>query len=418
MTLLFWLLASVLVLIALALVLPPLWRQRAVVAADMDGRNIAIAKHRLAELKGQLQAGALTQEQYEEQRAELELALSDDLDIANTTPDTPTKGRWLAYVLVFAVPVLAVSLYAGLGTFQAVEPTPEMLGSDTGVPDMDEMGKMVEKLAERMKTNPDDAEGWIMLGKSYKYLQQFPKAVDAFAQAYRLLGDKPDIMLMYAEALAYSNDEQLAGKPAELVFKALAIEPENVAALWFGGMAKAQAGDNPAAAELWQKLAGLLPPGSKELEDVQGLLEKVGSPQQPMPSGVTATGPDAAQPANPVDVADVAIAVQVSLAPELQKSVQATDTVFVYAQALSGPKMPLAIVRKQVNELPLAVTLTDALAMMPNMKLSGFTEVKLLARVSKSGNAMAQAGDLIGTVESVATSDKTSHTLIINGAVK
>jgi len=313
LTLLFWLLASLLILIALVLVLPPLWRQRTVAVADMDGRNIAIAKHRLAELKEQLQAGALTPAQYEEQRTELELALSDDLDIVSATQAVPAQGRWLVYVLVLAVPMLAASLYAGLGTYQAIEPTPEMLGSEQDVPDMDEMGKMVEKLAERMKTNPDDAEGWIMLGKSYKYMQQFPKAVDAFAQAYRLLGDKPDIMLMYAEALAYGNDQELAGKPAELVFKALAIEPENVAALWFGGMAKAQAGDNPAAAKLWQKLAGLLPPGSKELEEVQGLLAKVGSPQESEPS--EATEADAMQPAHP---ADVAIAVQVSLAPELQ----------------------------------------------------------------------------------------------------
>jgi cytochrome c-type biogenesis protein CcmH len=110
--------------------------------------------------------------------------------------------------------------------------------------------------------------------------------------------------------------------------------------------------------------------------------------------------------------------VQVSLAPELQTAVAPTDTLFIYAQAVSGPKMPLAIVRKQVADLPLTVTLTDAQAMMPNMKLSNFAEVKLLARISKSGNAMAQPGDLIGTIESVATGDQTRHSLVINSRGK
>ena len=106
------------------------------------------------------------------------------------------------------------------------------------------------------------------------------------------------------------------------------------------------------------------------------------------------------------------------MAPELQKSAAPGDTVFVYAQALSGPKMPLAIVRKQVSDLPLTVSLDDTMAMMPNMKLSNFAEVKLLARISKSGNAMSQSGDMIGSIDQVALTDKNSHTIIINGTVK
>jgi cytochrome c-type biogenesis protein CcmH len=132
--------------------------------------------------------------------------------------------------------------------------------------------------------------------------------------------------------------------------------------------------------------------------------------------GVPAEKSAGQTPAAPTST--VALEVKVSLAPELKTSVAATDTVFVYAQAVSGPKMPLAIVRKQVSDLPLTVALTDALAMMPNMKLSNFTEVKLLARVSKSGNAMTQPGDLLGTIESAATTDKTSHTIVINTQVK
>ena len=273
-----------------------------------------------------------------------------------------------------------------------------------------EVNKMVEGLAEKMKANPDDAQGWLMLGRSYKVLEQHGKAVDAFAHAYQLLGDQAEIMLLYADALAFVNDKNLTGKPAELVFKALALEPDNMNALWLGGMAKAQQGDTATAITLWKKLEALLPPGSESQQEIQGLLAKVesASPQ-------AAAQPDAAPTAN---VPGAAITVQVSLAPELQKSATPGDTVFVYAQALSGPKMPLAIVRKQVSDLPLTVSLDDTMAMMPNMKLSNFAEVKLLARISKSGNAMSQSGDMIGSIDQVALTDKNSHTIIINGTVK
>lgn len=218
----FWLLIGLLILIALAILLPPLWRQRTVAAADMDSRNIAIAKTRLAELQAQLATGALTEVQYQEQRAELELALVDDLDIA-TGNAAPAQGRWIATVLAILLPLVALSFYGGLGTYQAVEPTPEMLGSkQNAVPNIEEMKKMVEKLAERMKTHADDAEGWVMLGKSYKYLQQFPQAAEALGKAYALLGEQSEIMLLYADALAFANNEQMDGKPAELVFKVLA----------------------------------------------------------------------------------------------------------------------------------------------------------------------------------------------------
>jgi cytochrome c-type biogenesis protein CcmH len=202
----------------------------------------------------------------------------------------------------------------------------------------------------------------------------------------------------------------MAGKPAELVFKALAMEPNNTTGLWLGGMAKAQTGDFSAAMELWKKLEAQLPPGSEAQQEIQSLLAKLAT-QIPADAAQAESKP--AQPAK-----SASIEVQVSLAPELQSSASPNDTVFIYAQSLSGPKMPLAIVRKQVSELPLTVNLTDAMAMMPNMKLSNFEQVKLLARVSKSGNAMQQPGDLIGTIEQVALTDKTPHKIVINGQVK
>jgi len=238
---LFLLIAGCLVLLALLFILPPLWRQRPIATAAIDERNIAIAQHRLAELTDQLQSNALSQAQYDEQRAELEQSLSDDLELQKQKEASTLQGRWLAYLLMAMLPVLGGSLYALLGNYKAITPTPEMLGtSEATTPNQEAINKMVNGLAEKMKTDPKNAEGWLMLGKSYKYLQQYTKAVDAYAQAYSLLGDKPDVMLQYADALSYANDEQVVGKAAELAFKALALEPNNPNALWLSGMAKAQ----------------------------------------------------------------------------------------------------------------------------------------------------------------------------------
>ena len=406
---LFLLIVSVLILIAFLLILPPLWRKQAVQAADLDQRNILIAQHRLAELKENRRSGGISQAQYEEQLADLEQALSDDLDIQSHVSPAQSQGRWVVYVLVLGVPLLAGALYFSLGNYQAISHSAEM-AVDPDTLKLAEIDKMVEGLAEKMKNNPDDAQGWLMLGRSYKFQQQYPKAVDAFANAYRLLGDQAEVMLLYADALAYANDKNLAGKPTELVFKALALEPDNMTALWLGGMAKVQQGDVVNAIKLWKKLVALLPPGSESQQEIQALLAKIES-EQPK----AAAQPEATQKAN---VPGIAIDVQVSLAPELQKSASPGDTVFIYAQALSGPKMPLAIVRKQVSDLPLTVSLNDSMAMMPNMKLSNFPKVKLLARISKSGNAVSQPGDLIGVIDQVALTDKGSHKIVINGPVK
>jgi len=406
---LFLLIAGVLIVIAFLLILPPLWRKQTVQNADLDQHNIVIAQQRMAELKENRRAGGISQAQYEEQLADLEQALSDDLDIKSHVSTTQGQGRWVVYVLVLGIPLLAGSLYLTLGNYQAISHSAEM-AVDPDALKLAEINKMVGGLAEKMKNKPDDAQGWLMLGRSYKVLEQYSKAADAFDHAYRLLGDQVEVMLLYADALAYANEKNLAGKPTELVFKALAKEPDNMTALWLGGMAKAQQGDAATAIKLWKKLAALLPPGSDSQQEIQGLLAKIESE-----SPQAKAQPEATQQTK---VSDVAISVQVSLSPELQKSTSPGDTVFVYAQALSGPKMPLAIVRKQVSDLPLTATLNDAMAMMPNMKLSNFTNVKLLARISKSGNAISQPGDLIGVIDQVALTDKGEHKIVINGSVK
>ena len=409
MNILFWLIVSVLVLIAFLFILPAFWRRQLIADANLDQENITIAQYRLAELKESRLSGALTESEYAEQLADLELALSDDLDIKTAAKVTNAQGRWVVYVLLIVVPLLSTGLYFLLGNYPAVSHSAEM-SVDTERLKLAEINKMVTRLAEKMQDNPDNGQGWLMLGQSYRALEQYPKAVEALANAYRLLGDKPEVMLLYADALANANDKNLIGKPSELIAKVLALEPDNMEALWLGGMAKAQSGEDQAAYDTWKKLLGLLPPSSEGQKQIQGLLDQLVAEK---PNVIVDNKSSKPAVANGVEVK-----VAVDLTAEIKATAKPNDTVFIYAQALSGPKMPLAIARKIVSELPVTVTLNDSMAMMPNMKLSNFPKVKLLARVSASGNAMPQAGDLIGSLDSVELTDKTAHKIIINDAIK
>ena len=404
---LFLLIVSTLILLAFLFILPPFWRKPKVKIVDFDQRNVEIAQHRLAELKENRLTGGLSQAQYDEQFSDLEQALSDDLDIVGREIHVTTQSKWIIYIVALGIPLLAGSLYFMLGNYQAVSHTAEM-SVDPEATKFLEINKMVLRLAEKMKAKPNDAQGWLILGRSYKALEQYPQAADAFANAYRLLGDQAEVMLLYADALAYVNNRNLAGKPSELVYKALALEPDNLNALWLGGMAKVQEGDAPAAIKLWKKLEATLQPGSDSQQEIKNLLSSLA---KDTPLGQVQKEPEA-------KVSNFTLSVQVSLAPKLQKATAAEDTVFIYAQAISGPKMPLAIVRKHVSDLPLTVSLNDSMAMMPNMKLSNFASVKLLARISKSGNAMTQPNELIGIIEQVNLTDKSIHKIIINTLVK
>ena len=408
---LFLLIVSTLILLAFLFILPPLWRKQKVKIVDLDQRNVEIAQHRLAELKENRLSGGLSQAQYDDQFSDLEQALSDDLDIVSREIQVTTQSKWIIYIVALGIPLLAGSLYIMLGNYQAVRHTAEM-SVDPEASKLVEINKMVLRLAEKMKAKPDDAQGWLILGRSYKALEQYPQAADAFANAYRLLGDQAEVMLLYADALAYVNNRNLAGKPSELVYKALALEPDNLNALWLGGMAKAQEGDAPAATKLWIKLEATLPPGSDSQQEIKNLLSSLANDTS---QGQVQKEPEATEQ---VKVSNFTLSVQVSLSPKLQKATAVEDTVFIYAQALSGPKMPLAIVRKHVSDLPLTVSLNDSMAMMPNMKLSNFASVKLMARISKSGNAMTQPNDLIGIIEQVDLTDKSIHKIIINTLVK
>jgi cytochrome c-type biogenesis protein CcmH len=223
-----------------------------------------------------------------------------------------------------------------------------------------------------------------------------------FAQVYRLQPNDLEIMLQYANSLAMARGGSMNGEPAQLIEQVLQREPENGNALWLAGMAKAEEGSFAEARQYWQKLASLLPADSESLPQVQQMLLALDAEQAKKQSAVP-----------PVD-----IHVQVEIPVDLKARMKPDTTVFIYAQAIAGPKMPLAIVRKQLSDLPVKVVLNDAVAMQGSSHLSDHPQLRILARVSQSGQAMSQPGDFIGSVEISQPFKDQVATVLINQEVE
>ncbi|HJU38277.1 MAG TPA: tetratricopeptide repeat protein, partial [Tahibacter sp.] len=303
--------------------------------------------------------------------------------------------------IVLLLPAAAIGLYVALGNPAAMDPAAAApaANGDHG-PDMDQA---VAGLAAKLKQNPDDAEGWLLLGRAYKSMQRFDDARDAVKEAYQRMPDNPDVQVDYAEALALASaDRKLDGEPRELLQKAVKSNPQHQRGLWLLGVADRQAERYADAVAHWETLLAQMPAGSDAANSVQAQIDEARSagklPAGQATAGQAASGqataaakPEAAAPAAD---GDIRLTVTVALDAKLRTQAPADATVFVFARAASGPPMPLAVQRVKVSDLPTTVTLTEGMGMLPNLKLSQFPQVVIGARVSQSGNAIAQPGDL------------------------
>jgi cytochrome c-type biogenesis protein CcmH len=270
-----------------------------------------------------------------------------------------------------------------------------------------------------MRSQPDDMKGWVMLARSYVVLKRYDAAVDAYRNILRLGGNSAELLADYADALAMAAGGRFTPETGELLTRALAAQPDNVKALWLAGHWKNQEGDYAAAVEYWQQAAALLPADGEDAAVINQQIARAREQLGLLP--LAAAQPAAAAATTPAatsaPAAATAIQVSVSLDPQLAAQVKPDDTVFIFARAAQGPRMPLAIVRKQVRDLPLSVSLDDSLAMSPAMVLSKFTEVSVGARISSSGNAMPQSGDLQGSKSPVVVGKDTHIEITIDSRV-
>jgi len=290
--------------------------------------------------------------------------------------------------VAIGVPLAATALYGLLGTPAALAPqAAPPVAAHAG----DEVDRMVAGLAARLQKQPDDPKGWAMLGRSYHAMGRIDEAQAAFARVGDALQRDPSLLADYADVLASKAQGNLQGEPMRLVTQALALDPDHAMALSLAAMAAYQRQDFAEAARHWQHVLRQLPAESEEAKWVQKMLAEIGAP------------PDAA-PAKNVARATAAPAVvsgTLSLAPALLAQVQPGDTVFVFARATDGSRIPLAVQRAHVSDLPLAFALDDSMAMSPEHRLSSMSEVRIEARISRSGSATPASGDLVSSVEVV-----------------
>ncbi len=386
----FWILVTVLILLALLFIVVPLLRVKEFDEISREDQNIAIAKDKLADLKIQLETREITEEHYEIARKDLENALALDLDNQKMN-QLHQGGRWLIAVLVIALPVSSFLIYRVLGNPDLLDPEAKLAELHQPAPDIDNMSvaEIIDLVKKRLDTNPNDGEGWYILGRTFMNIQKYPEAVQAYRRAYELVGDELTIMLSLADAIAMTNDGVMTGEPEELVQKVMAIDPNNEIALWLGGLAAEQRNDIPAAFGLWKKLLPLLKSDPKSYDEVKLMLTQLKE-----------TFPDL--PELDIQENTAMLTTQVHLSVSINAAIRETLTgdeqVFVYAKAVTGPPMPLAARKFKVSDLPVNVTLSDADAMMPQFALSTVDAFTVGARVSLSGNPVSQKGDFFTEV--------------------
>jgi cytochrome c-type biogenesis protein CcmH len=262
---------------------------------------------------------------------------------------------------------------------------------------------MTEKLSERLKAKPDDVDGWSMLARSYSVLGRHAEALKAYEKASNLRKDDATLLADYADSLAVNSNSSLEGEPMKLVERALKLDPKNLKALYLSGTYSYNKKDYANAVKIWEKLAAVGPAGNVFVREVEPAIAEArnlaGLPPAAKPLDAAPQAVDAGKsPAAPSNgAAGGTVAGTVTLSAALAKQAQPDDTVFVFARAAEGSRMPLAILRKQVKDLPLTFSLNDSMAMSPANALSAASgKVIVGARVSKSGNAMPQPGDLTG----------------------
>jgi cytochrome c-type biogenesis protein CcmH len=404
----FGVLAAVLIVLALLFVVPPLFR-RAQPAVVEAGPDLAIYRDQLADLERDLQTGALTADRYEQARRELERRLAEELQAHPAATPAPPGSKAAGLAVAAGVPVLAVALYLVLGAPDALDPaaaTPAESGHSVTA---EQIEQMVAKLAQRLESSPDDPQGWAMLGRSYSAMGRFKEAAEAYQQAVKRVPADAQLLADYADAMGMAQGRSLKGEPSRLIARALAVDPDHVKSLALAGTAAFEVRDYPAAVRHWERLMQKIPPDS---EFAQSIASGLAEARQLAGSAV----PPAKAQASKAAVEPV-IRGTVRLSPKLAAQVSPDDTLFVFARAIDGPRVPLAVKRFRAAQLPVEFVLDKSAAMSPEMTLAQHAEVTVGARISKSGSPGSKSGDLEGFRQPVKVGGSAAIEIVIDTLV-
>ncbi len=373
--------AFLLLVLVLVLLLRPYIFPAKTAATSRRQMNAAIYKEELDKLEAEHQAGLITSADYEIAHAEMrqrlfqDTVVEDDHEVAGSTKKT-------AISLSIFVVLLSSVLYFSLGDVVRVAEN----GSAAPVT-QEGVEKMVADFAAKMEKDPSNLKGWVMLAQSYRILGRNQDAAKAYERAGNFIDSDPQLLADYADVLAANANGSFVGKPLQLINKALKLDPNNLMALWLSGTASYNAGNYKDAIGAWEKLAKQLPPDTEEARAIQGSIAEarskggIGSKPAPSAAGKEISG-------------------LIELSPELKGKIRSGDVVMVIARK-PGERMPVAVLKSPASSFPMKFALNDALAMNPSAPLSQLSEASVEVRISKTGMAKPETGDLISSAQTI-----------------
>lgn len=400
----FWIAASALLLVALAFLLLPILRgRRAQAEEDRTALNVALYEERLAELTAQHGAGTLSDAQLEAGRADAARELLEDTENSDS-PKIAKLGRSVPLIAAVLVPLVGYGLYMHWGASDKVQMARQFSEQPRTV------GEMTAHLEQAVKDQPDSAEAWYFLGRTYMNQERPADAAKAFARVVELAGRQPELLGQWAQAQYFAGDRQWSEQLQALTDEALQADPQELTSLGLLGIAAYEEGRYQDAVRFWEQLVAALPENDPSREAIRGGIERARQ-QVDGGSGNAAAGEAPAAASTQA----AALQIQVQLDPKVAETVSPEDSVFVFARAVNGPPVPLAAKRLTVGDLPATVTLSDADAMVPSLKISSVEQVTVMARVSRTGDATK--GEWMGQSEALETrGDKNAVRLTIDRA--
>ena len=383
----FYIAAVILILFILAALFRPfLWKSTAQHASRQQ-LNAAIYKEEIAKLEKERAEGLIDTASYEISHAEMRQRLFQDTSEDDGVAVLGSPKKTIIALTIF-IPVIATAMYFWLGSAQQIAGG----GAQQQIAQKD-VEKMVAGLAAKMEQDPTNLKGWAMLARSYKVMGRPKDAEKAYDRAGAYLDGDAQLLADYADVSASNADGNFEGKPQAIINRALKADPNNMMALWLAGTADYNRGDYKGAVQVWGRLAKLLPADSEDMKMIQGsIMEARGKANLP-------PEPIGSQPASSA-VSGKNIGGVVEIKPDLKSRIKPDYIVMVIARA-PGARMPVAIMRARAADLPLRFVLNDALAMTPDSLISNLNEATIEVRISKSGQAKAEPGDLFSQIQTV-----------------
>jgi len=386
--------AFLLLVLVLVLLLRPFIFPAHSKATSRRQMNATIYREELDKLEAEHQSGVINSVDYEIAHAEMRQRLFQDT-LEEDDGEVAGSAKKTAIGLCVFIILISSALYFSLGDVV------RMAQRNSEKPITQEsVEKMVGEFAAKMEKDPTNLKGWAMLARSYRILGRNEDAAKAYERAGSFVNSDPQLLADYADVLASNANGNFAGKPLQLINQALKLDPNNLMALWLSGTASYNAGNYKLAVQSWERLAQQLPPDTDEARAIKGSITEARSK-----AGLSAPAP------KPVASSGKEISGKIEISTELKSNIKSGDIVMVIARK-PGERMPVAVLKAPATDFPMRFTLNDALAMNPSAPLSQLSEASIEVRISKTGMAKPEAGDLISSVQTIKVGEKNVRLLV------